>query len=222
MTQAPKSLTTKDEILLLEQLKHSWITPHQRRLSLRNWTMAVCMLEAGLRVGELVLLRYSALFFNSRPVRSIIISSDIAKNRLERQIPVSEKLSNALNEYIGYFSTPVDVFGGIFAFHGDNPLSPLSTRQVERIITAAATLALGRPVWPHVLRHTFATRLMRVTNIRVVQSMLGHKSITSTQIYTHPADHDMREAVNNMSTQTSANDVLADSLPPSHGVANST
>lgn len=48
------------------------------------------------------------------------------------------------------------------------------------------------------LRHTFATRLMQKTNIRVVQQLLGHKSLSSTQVYTHPNADDLQKAIENL------------------------
>ncbi|GAH69734.1 unnamed protein product, partial [marine sediment metagenome] len=48
---------------------------------------------------------------------------------------------------------------------------------------------------PHMLRHTFASKLMRVTSMRTVQELLGHSSITSTQIYTHPNEDDKKKAI---------------------------
>jgi len=74
-------------------------------------------------------------------------------------------------------------------------MRPLTTRQVERIIRTAALKSIGRPVHPHVLRHTFASKLMSVCNERIVQELLGHQSITSTQIYTHPNEDDKKKAI---------------------------
>ncbi|GAI79438.1 unnamed protein product [marine sediment metagenome] len=84
------------------------------------------------------------------------------------------------------------------AFASNVPDKPLTRRQVHRIISYAAISALGRSVHPHVLRHTFASKLMRVTNMRTVQELLGHKNLTSTQIYTHPNEQDKHKAIENM------------------------
>ncbi|GAH73030.1 unnamed protein product [marine sediment metagenome] len=55
--------------------------------------------------------------------------------------------------------------------------------------------SLGRPVHPHILRHTFASRLMRTTNARIVQELLGHQHLSTTQIYTHPNQDDLKKAI---------------------------
>ena len=84
------------------------------------------------------------------------------------------------------------------SFYATDTQRPITTRQVERIILTASMKALNRPIHPHVLRHTFASRLMKRTNIRVVQQLLGHTSITSTQIYTHPDSDDLQKAINDI------------------------
>lgn len=154
------------------------------------------MLDAGLRVGEVVQMREFDLYFNSVPVTSITIRPEIAKNDTERTIPVSQRLVTALKEHyqdIQYYGNKRDA---CFVFHHGRPYRHITTRQVERIIRQAAMKSLGRPIHPHVLRHTFASRLMRKTNVRVVQELLGHKHLTSTQVYTHPNGEDLKKAIN--------------------------
>ena len=79
----PKTLTTEDAHELLRELlyQHKGSEPTQK--GIRNHTMALLMLDAGLRVGEVVQLRSRHLYFNCRPVTSIIISPEIAKNKTE-------------------------------------------------------------------------------------------------------------------------------------------
>ncbi|MBA7714511.1 hypothetical protein ES703_123536 [subsurface metagenome] len=78
--------------------------------------MFLLMLDAGLRVGEVVQLRISDLIFNSVPVTSIIISPEIAKNKTERTIPVSQRLSNALKNMNESFWSAADKFVNFWAF----------------------------------------------------------------------------------------------------------
>lgn len=81
---------------------------------------------------------------------------------------------------------------------------PLSTKAIQRMVRKYALLAgLGprRTVTPHTLRHTFATALLRRgADIRSVQSMLGHSSITTTQFYTHVSDFHLRQAYEKFTT----------------------
>ncbi len=198
MSPTPKTLTTEDLEKLLLCIRDSYTNDMQERKAVRNFTIALLMCEAGLRVGEVVKLKEPDLYYNSVPVTSIIISAEIAKNKRERQIPVSQRLSDALkNHYrnIQYYGNNIEP---CFVFHHGRPYRPITTRQVERIIRAAAIRALGRPVHPHVLRHTFATRLMRVTSARTVQELLGHTSLSSTQIYTHPNSDDLKKAIDSI------------------------
>jgi site-specific recombinase XerD len=193
---APKTLELADCEKLLNELKNEQGTARQRQLGTRNHCIALLMLDAGLRVGEVVKLRIGDLFYNSQPVRSIIIRAEIAKNRRERQIPVSERLAEALKEVSIKCLPDITLISREYVFRGINPSETMTTRQVERIISSAAERAIGRPIHPHVLRHTFGTRLMKVCDIRTVQELLGHKCVSSTQVYTHPDEEDKRNAIN--------------------------
>lgn len=198
MSSTPKTLTNDEAWKLLDQLLTGYGSPSKKKKAVRNYTMAVLMLDAGLRVGEVVQLHTGDLWFNNVAVTSILVRAAIAKNHQERQIPISERLSNALKSMVEAYWYKSFEIGAVFAFHKSNPNEPLTTRQVERIIRTAAMKALGRPIHPHVLRHTFASNLMRITDMRTVQELLGHKHITSTQVYTHPNEEDKKKAIKKM------------------------
>ncbi len=168
MNTTPKTLTVTECHQLLDALLCKAGTKKQFRKGVRNYTMALLMMDAGLRVGEVVELRREDLWFNSQPVTSIIIPAEIAKSGEERQIPVSGRLSDAIKEMARAYWSPDLAESYWLAFYRTKFLKPLTTRQVERIIRAAAMKSIGRPVHPHMLRHTFASRLMRRTNARVV------------------------------------------------------
>ena len=198
MTTTPKTLSTDDALKLLQVLLKGFGSEDKKKKAVRNYTMAVLMLDAGLRVGEVIQLEVTDLWFRMSPVTSVLVRAEIAKNHHERQIPVSERLSNALkNMHECYWSAHIP-YVGLSAFFNLKPSNPITTRQVERIIRAAAWKALGRPIHPHTLRHTFASNLMRITNMRTVQELLGHKHMSSTQIYTHPNEEDKKKAINGL------------------------
>ncbi|GAI75582.1 unnamed protein product, partial [marine sediment metagenome] len=116
----------------------------------------------------------------------------------ERTVPVSSRLSDAISKmFMAYWSAHYKN-GQHRAFPSNVPDKPLTRRQVHRIISYAAISALGRSVHPHILRHTFASKLMRVTDMRTVQELLGHKHLSSTEIYTHPNEQDKHKAIENM------------------------
>lgn len=195
MSPAPKTLTVTECHQLLDALIIKDGTKKQFRKGIRNHLMALLMLDAGLRVGEVVKLKYLDLYFGASAVTTIVIELGIAEKGCERQIPVSSRLSNAIETMTVYWWKCDPLVPSDNAFYTGTPEQRLTTRQVERIIRAAAMKSLGRPVHPHVLRHTFASRLMRKTNARVVQELLGHKNLSSTQIYTHPNGDDLKKAI---------------------------
>ncbi len=198
-SESPPTLETAECEKVLDVIRSKSGTANKTRKAVRNHCMALLMLEAGLRVGEVVSLRMSDLYFNSVPVRNIIIKPHMTKNKVEHSIPVSDRLSESLCSYLNTCFRWDDVRGSDIAFTNVHTDRSITTRQVERIICAAGWMALGRPVHPHVLRHTFASRLMRVTNSSTVQQMLGHKYLSSTQVYCHPNEDDKRLAIESAS-----------------------
>jgi len=195
MTTAIKTLTDDDAHKLLHFLRTDHHTNRQQLLCVRNYVIACVMLEAGLRVGELVQLTVQHLWFLEHPVTNLIVTSDIAKNHNKREVPVSVYLRNAINFLANDFWRDKCPHAGMNAFGSSSSGLELTTRQVERILSKAGMKSLNRPVNPHLLRHTFATRLSRVTNIRIVQLLLGHSNLSSTQIYTHPNAEDLKSAI---------------------------
>jgi len=175
-------------------------TPSIKRTNkgLRNYTMALIMLDAGLRVGEVSKLLVTDLIINEGAVTSLCVSKEIAKKRRERTIPVSQRLRQAINHMWKVIWSAQHPSSILYAFDSLASSAPLSPRQIQRIIKQAAIRSIGRPTHPHALRHTFASRLMRTTNIRIVQQLLGHASIQSTQIYTHPNSSDLAKAIESM------------------------
>lgn len=195
MSTQPKTLTVTECHLILAALLIHGPSPGSRKRSFRNHCMAVLMLDAGLRVGELVRLRQHDLAFAGSISMSVLIGSGISKSRSERVVPLTSVAVSAIQHMVEYWWSTNSPSPDFFAFYQRDPLRPLTTRQVERIIRSAALIAFNRPVHPHVLRHTFATRLMRTTNTRIVQKLLGHRRLSSTQVYTHPTQEDLQVAI---------------------------
>jgi len=195
MSNTPKTLNVTEQHQLLDALLAK-DAPHKSfRKGVRNYLIGCLMLEAGLRVGEVVKLRKSHLYFIDTPVKTLVLTSEITKNQKERTIPVSARLSQCMSEFYKESPWLRDDLSSRRVFLDQGKVNYLTTRQVERIINAAGWKSLGRPVHPHILRHTFATKLMRVTDMRTVQELLGHSNVTSTQIYTHPNEDDKKKAI---------------------------
>lgn len=197
-TKSPETLTTEEASELMNVLLHYDGSNKQLERGVRNFTMACCMLDAGLRVGEVTKLRVFDLYFNKDPVTSIVIRAEISKSKRERTIPTTQRLRSSLAMLNREILVPNCYVQDAYAFGFLRGCAPITSRQIQRIICAAAQKAFGRDCHPHVLRHTFASKLMRTTNIRIVQELLGHKQLSSTQIYTHPNGDDLRKAIDNL------------------------
>lgn len=195
MTTRPKTLTVTECQAISDALCNRDGRGKSSARGIRNYTMLLLMLDAGLRVGEVVALVMSDLFFQYLPVQTLTVRADIAKTKEERIIPLSDRLQELLVEFGRVNEEWFQAMPRRYAFEGNVPGQPLTTRQVERIVTHAAEKTIGRPVNPHIFRHSFASRLLRKVNIRTVQVLLGHKHITSTQIYTHPNQDDLKSAI---------------------------
>lgn len=165
---------------------------------LRNQLFVLLMLDAGLRVGEVVQLTFSNFFTGGSVNTSVAIEASTTKTGSARQVPMTQRLIDAT---VNWCSLSLDKWKeepNAYIFPGTNGVPYFSTRQVNRLVNKWSIKCLQRPAHPHVLRHTFATRLMRSAPQRVVQELLGHKSLSSTQVYTHPNTNDLHNAIKSM------------------------
>lgn len=193
-----QTLNESEIELLLIQLWKPIPDRIPRWRDVRNYTMGVLMLDAGLRCGELTNLLVADLLTQKEPVHSLLLRKEITKRGRSRLIPLTDRIKNAITQMTTQWH---DRPGGLhvpWAFLSGPSRSRLTRRTVERIIKAAGIIALSRDIHPHILRHTFASRLMRTTNIRIVQELLGHVRLSSTQIYTHPNSVDLHNAINTL------------------------
>jgi integrase/recombinase XerC len=169
-------------------------------LGLRDRAILETMYSAGLRVSEAVGLNDDDLDFAAGVIRVR------GKGRRERLAPIGSYAVNALKRWLRIKGS------GVFLCRPENqkrlptPLSPsplfvnrfgrrLTTRSVARMLEKYLKLTgLDRRTSPHSLRHSFATHLLdRGADIRSVQELLGHKSLTTTQIYTHVGPETLRK-----------------------------
>jgi integrase/recombinase XerD len=156
------------------------------------------MLEAGLRVGEVVKLTWADLYFGPAPKTALCLDATITKRHRARTIPLTPRTVAAVNRQRssvdpGFHDPPAQ--GAISSKPSG---SNITTRTIQREIAALARRTIGKSVTPHTLRHTFATRLLRVSNTRVVQEALGHRRITTTELYTHPNSTDLQHAMDKL------------------------
>ncbi len=191
----PKTLTRAECSLLLAQLEKHTGTDSSRMRSARNYTMVLLMLDAGLRIGEVLNLRVSDLVFEGKPVMSLVISEKISKALDERTLPLTQRLHDSLYRLHSYFFYPLGKNHLDYAFTDARSKKLLCRRSVADLLSTAAQLSIGRHVYPHMLRHTFATRIVRKSSTATAQQLLGHRYLSSTQVYCNPDQEDLKNAI---------------------------
>lgn len=133
---------------------------------------------AGLRSAELLAL-------HPRHIESkrMIIRIERGKGNKDREVPLPVQLLPTLREYFKRYQP------NTYLFEGQRAGTPYSSKSLQQVVNQAARRAGIRiKVTPHMLRHSYATHLLETgADIRYIQDLLGHKSITTTEIYTHIA-----------------------------------
>ena len=180
---------------MLEYLKKGRDSYTGRDKAIRNYLIALLMLDAGLRVGEAIRLVRDDLVNEDKPTETLVIRAEITKTKQERIVPLTLRIQNAICDFLAIHKIKYNIFPRDFMFPGQDCTKHITVRTIELLISTASARSFGRAITPHTLRHTFATRLMQRTNIRVVQKLLGHTSIASTQVYTHPNQDDLINAI---------------------------
>jgi integrase/recombinase XerD len=146
----------------------------------------------GLRVSEVIALKVSDIDSQRMTLRV-----EQGKGNKDRYAMLSPVLLERLRAWWRVAHAQGKMLPNGWLFPGLNPVDPLSTRQLNRAIHAAAEAArIDKRVSMHTLRHSFATHLLeQKVDIRVIQVLLGHKRLETTSIYTHVATEILREVV---------------------------
>lgn len=158
----------------------------------RNKAIIETLYSCGLRVSELVNLRFEDCFFEEGFVRVI------GKGNKERLVPVSPSVIEEVGTYVATDRPLVPIKKGQEAYVFLNRRGAQLTRvMIFTIIKNLVTLAgIKKNISPHTFRHSFATHLIEGgANLRAIQDMLGHESITTTEIYTHLDQRFLSEAI---------------------------
>jgi integrase/recombinase XerD len=158
----------------------------------RNHAMLETLYSCGLRVSELIGLRFSDLYFDEGFIRVI------GKGNKERLVPVSEQVVKEVNAYVAEVRSLIPIQKGQEHYVFLNRRGAALTRvMIFTIIKQLAQkIGLKKQISPHTFRHSFATHLIEGgANLRAVQEMLGHESITTTEIYTHLDQRFLRRAI---------------------------
>ncbi len=153
-------------------------------------------LDAGLRVLEIAHFTPSMLNVSSTGCAVLTIPGNLSHASLGRRLPATDLLRDSITSYLRGCAIWYPDWRPAFLLSKPPHATPPDTSTIRRHIYTLTRSALNVEYHPHALRHTFATRLMAVADIRTVQELLGHVSVTSTQIYTHVNADDLRTAIN--------------------------
>ncbi len=157
----------------------------------RNYSIIETLYSCGLRVSELINLRFSDLYFNEGFIKVR------GKGNKQRLVPISEVAIQKINNYLLHRAN-INIQRGsedvLFLSSRGTAISRITVFYYIRKYSKEA--GINKEIGPHVLRHSFATHLLeRGANIRVIQEMLGHEKISTTEIYTHLDTHFLRQEI---------------------------
>ncbi|SHG95119.1 tyrosine-type recombinase/integrase [Tepidibacter thalassicus] len=162
---------------------------------LRNLSIFSLMLYSGLRVSEIVNINLNDLDY---AIKHEILSI-IGKGNKERKIPLikEELLQGSLKYLYDYYKERIKIKAQTNALFISSKKYRITTRGIQMLVKKYSKSAnLNKDITPHKLRHTFATHLIKNgADIRRVQELLGHSSISTTQIYTHIKIEDLKNTL---------------------------
>jgi site-specific recombinase XerD len=208
--ELPKNPGRQVEFLETDELERLFDAVKKERdelLRLRDTAILETLFSTGLRVSELAGLRREGVNFDrgeftvrgkGGKLRMVFLSAEAAA-AIKKYLSIRKDNNKALfvsHSTVGNtIEKEIESQSVNFKFQISNFKFGLTPRSIQRIIKKYCRLAgIVKKVSPHTLRHSFATDLLRNgADIRSVQSMLGHASITTTQIYTHVTDEGLRD-----------------------------
>ncbi|WP_419241730.1 site-specific tyrosine recombinase [Cardinium endosymbiont of Nabis limbatus] len=189
-------------VLEIEAIIHA--IDHSTPIGIRNRAIVETLYGTGVRVSELISLRVSHLYFEERFIRVI------GKGNKERLIPIG---AMAL-KYIKLYLEEVRIGMNIRPGHLDTLFLNRRGSGLSRVMIFLMVQALARKakvdveVGPHIFRHSFATHLIEGgADLRAIQEMLGHSSITTTEIYTHLDKNYLKQIMQDYHPRSQLNDL---------------
>jgi len=172
----PDTLSNEEVVAMIDSIDLSKAEGERNRAILET------LYGSGLRVSELTNLKISNIYFNDGIMRIL------GKGSKERLVPLGGMAAKRILSYIKEIRVHNRIQKGsedfVFLNNRGNPLSRIMIFNIVK--KAAYNAGIKKSISPHTLRHSFATELIqRGADLRAVQDMLGHESITTTEIYTH-------------------------------------
>ncbi|MGB0984943.1 MAG: site-specific tyrosine recombinase XerD [Saprospiraceae bacterium] len=181
----PDTLSFEEIESLLEAIDQS--TPHGQR----NRAIIEVLYACGIRVSELINLKISNLFLDIELIKVT------GKGNKERFVPIGQSAMKQLTIYLQYIRTQLSVIHDediVFLNRRGKRLSRVYVFTMVKDLAKA--INLKKSISPHTFRHSFATHLIEGgADLRVIQELLGHESITTTEIYTHLDTSFLRDTI---------------------------
>ena len=193
----PEVLSVREVQLLFDQIDLS------DPLGQRNRAMLETLYACGLRVSELVTLRLSNLFLDIGFIKVL------GKNNKERLTPIGEDAVKHIRIYVENVRNPHQKIASgaenfVFLNRNGRPMTRVMVFYIIKDLAAKA--GITKNISPHTFRHTFATHLVEGgADLKAVQDMLGHESITTTEIYTHLDAEYLKETINSFHPRAKRN-----------------
>ncbi len=178
--RAPKSKKTLPDALSPEEAGRLMEIPADDALAVRDKAIFELFYSSGLRLSELTGLALDDIDFGDATVRVT------GKGSKTRVVPVGRHALNAVRQWLQKRASLLGAGGGdaLFVNRSGTQLGPRGVQ--HRITHWGLKLGLASHVHPHTLRHSFASHVLQSSgDLRAVQEMLGHASISTTQVYTH-------------------------------------
>lgn len=183
LLQTPKLHRKLPDFLSIAEIEQLMaVIDHSTPDGQRNRAMLETLYSCGLRVSELIALRLSMLYLDAGFIRVI------GKGNKERLVPIGSEAVKQIRYYTDHVRAMMKIKMGsediLFLNRRGSSLSRVMVFIIIKDLTKKA--GIQKNIHPHVLRHSFATHLVEAgADLRAVQEMLGHKSIITTEIYTH-------------------------------------
>ncbi len=169
----PRPIAPDEVVALAEEVAEDAAQPW---IAARDWAVLLLLYGAGLRIGEAVALTGAILPLGP----TLVVTGKRDKTRI---VPLLPQVAKAIEDYAALNPWPSPRDAPLFRGAKGGPLSPAIIRRSVR--GARGRLGLSERTTPHALRHSFATHLLgRGADLRALQELLGHTSLSSTQVYT--------------------------------------
>lgn len=198
---SPKLWQLIPEVLSQEEMERLLESPDlAEEEGVRDYAVLELLYSAGLRVSELCSLKIQDVADDSMKIRG--------KGSKERIVPIGKKAIAAIDQYLSKFRSRAETNDHLFITRRK---APLSRQYVWSLVKKYAKKAsIVKNIFPHTFRHSYATHLLeRGGDLRVIQEMLGHSSINSTDRYTHVSTQHLQEAFKKFHPRMQENEVTS-------------